>query len=249
VSTTIEVNEPLSAEGARVYLVGHGYAPHFVIRDSTGSVVFDDSVVFLPQDGNFTSTGVVKVPDAKPSLALNGLFLPTTALDQVLGPHSTFPGPDDPSVFLSAFTGDLGLDSGVPQSVYQLDTAHLTQIGLQSLYPGQTWTLDGGQGSVEFTGFQRWASFQIAYDPGKGLALAGAALALTGLMMSLFVRRRRVWVKVQAGPTGGTLVHVAGLAKAEGAALPDEVAALTEHLVAASIGPPPQGPSPERTST
>ncbi len=118
VSTTIAVNHPLDVDGAKVFLVGHGYAPRFVIRDSTGEVVFDDTVVFLPQDGNFTSTGVVKVPDATPSLGLNGLFLPTAALTEELGPHSTFPGPDYPAVFLSAFSGDLGLDSGSPQSVY-----------------------------------------------------------------------------------------------------------------------------------
>ena len=114
-ATTIEVNHPLDVDGAKVFLVGHGYAPRFVIRDSTGDVVFDDSVVFLPQDGNFTSTGVVKVPDATPSLGLNGLFLPTAAArPRSCGPHSTFPAPDYPAVFLSAFSGDLGLDSGQP---------------------------------------------------------------------------------------------------------------------------------------
>lgn len=235
--TTIEVNEPLEVDGAKVFLVGHGYAPHVVVRDSTGAVVFDDTVVFLPQDGNFTSTGVVKIPDATPSLGLNGLFLPTAALDSVLGPHSTFPAPDYPAVFLSAFKGDLGLDSGAPQSVYRLDTSRMTKIGLESLLPGETWTLPDGSGSVEFAGFQRWASFQIAYDPGKELALAAAAGAIGGLMLSLFVRRRRIWVKVLPAEGGGTLVQIAGLAKSEAANLPDDVAAITAYLTAKSTGP------------
>ena len=234
--TTIAVNEPLEVDGAKVFLVGHGYAPHFVIRDSTGAVVFDDSVVFLPQDGNFTSTGVVKVPDATPSLGLNGMFLPTASFDPTRGGISTFPGPDNPAVFLSAFRGDLGMDTGVPQSVYRLDTSKMTKIGLESLVPGQTWTLPNDSGSVEFTGFQRWASFQIADDPGKGLALAAAAAAIIGLMLSLFVRRRRLWVKVVAAPQGGTLVGVAGLAKNEAADLTEDVAMVAAHLESGQKG-------------
>ena len=234
--TTIEVNEPLEVDGAKVFLVGHGYAPHFTISDSTGTVVFDDSVVFLPQDGNFTSTGVVKVPDATPSLGLNGLFLPTASVDSTRGGFSTFPGPDNPAVFLSAFRGDLGMDAGVPQSVYRLDTSKMQKVGLEALTPGQTWTLPNNSGTVTFTGFQRWASFQIAYDPGKMLALFSAAAAIIGLMLSLFVRRRRVWVKVSEAPSGGTLVRVAGLAKNEAADLPEDVGAIVAHVSAPKEG-------------
>lgn len=243
VAALIEVNEPLSVDGAKVFLVGHGYAPHFVVTDSTGATVFDDTVVFLPQDGNFTSTGVVKIPDATPSLGLNGLFLPTATLHSELGPISTFPGPDFPGVFLSAFEGDLGMDSGLPQSIYRLDTSQMEQLGLESLLPGETWTLPGGAGTVTFTGFERWASFQIASDPGKELALGSAVAAMAGLLLSLFVRRRRIWVKVVPAPGGGTLVQVAGLAKTEAPDLPDEVAAL-----AARLGAQP-GPHGERIPT
>ncbi len=225
-SITVGVNEPLSVDGAKVFLVGHGYAPHFIVKDSTGAVVFDDSVVFLPQDGNFTSTGVIKVPDADPSLGFSALFLPTAAVDDVRGPHSTFPAADYPAAFMSAWTGDLGLDSGVPQSVYSLDTSRMTQLGLESLLPGDTWTLPDGKGSIELVGYERWASFQIAHDPGKELALAGAVLAILGLMGSLFIRRRRVWVKVWAAEPTGTLVHVAGLSKTEAPGLAPEVADL-----------------------
>ena len=127
VREVIEVNYPLEADGAKVFLVGHGYAPHFIVRDASGAVLFDDAVPFLPQDGNFTSTGVLKAPDATPSLGFQGLFLPTAAVDEVRGPHSVFPAADDPAVFLSAWEGDLGLDSGIPQSVYSLKTEAMTQ--------------------------------------------------------------------------------------------------------------------------
>ena len=86
---TVQVNEPLDVDGVKVFLVGHGYAPTITIKDAKGQVVFHDSVVFLPQDGNFTSTGVVKVPDTVPQLGLSGFFLPSAATDPVIGPHST----------------------------------------------------------------------------------------------------------------------------------------------------------------
>ncbi|MFM8352718.1 MAG: cytochrome c biogenesis protein ResB, partial [Actinomycetales bacterium] len=224
--TVIAVNHPLEVDGAKVFLVGHGYAPHFVVRDRTGAVVFDDEVPFLPQDGNFTSTGVIKAPDGSPQLGLQGLFLPTAAVDDVRGPHSIFPAPDDPAVFLSAWQGDLGLDGGVPQSVYTLQTDQMTQLGLEALRPGESWTLPEGAGEVTFTGYVRWASFQIAYDPGKEIALIGAILAIAGMMCSLFIQRRRIWVKVSTNPTepvsgqptgavigATTVVQVAGMTR------------------------------------
>ena len=222
VTEVIRVNEPIAFDGAKVFLVGHGYAPRIQVRDSQGRLVFDDAVVVLPQDGNQTSVGVVKVPDAVPQMGFQMLFLPTAAVDDVRGPFSTFPAPDDPAIFASAWVGDLGLDDGAPQSVYRLVTDTMSQVGLEALRPGQTWDLPDGIGSMTFVGLQRWASFQIAHDPGKEPALIASVVALAGLMMSLFIKRRRVWVR--AYPQGaGTTVEVAGLARTDEADLGPEV--------------------------
>jgi cytochrome c biogenesis protein len=230
VNERIEVNYPVSIAGAKVFLVGHGYAPQFTVTDSQGRVVLDDSVVFLPQDGNFTSTGVIKIPDADPQVGIQGLFLPTTALDEVRGPFSIFPEADDPSVFLSAWAGDLGMDAGKPQSIYSLETEGMEQLGLRALVPGQTWELPNGAGTVTLGNYIRWASFQIAFDPGKEAALAASVIAILGLLGSLFIRRRRVWVRVRPAEDGTTLVEVAGLARTEAGELPVEVADLAADL-------------------
>jgi cytochrome c biogenesis protein len=232
---TIQVNDPLVIDGVKVFLVGHGYAPTITIKNTKGQVVFRDSVVFLPQDGAFTSTGVVKAPDAVPQLGLQGFFLPTAAVDATFGPHSTFPAADDPAVFLSAWSGDLGLESGRPQSVYSLDTTHLSKLGIKALRPGQSWVLPGGHGTVSFDGYVQWASFTVARDPGKELALVSAVLAITGLALSLLVRRRRIWVRVSSEPTGGTVVEVAGLTRSEHASVADEVDALATSLGAVTV--------------
>jgi len=245
---TIQVNEPLGVGGVKVFLVGHGYAPTITIKDAKGQVVFHDSVVFLPQDGNFTSTGVVKAPDTVPQIGLQGFFLPTFVTDPARGPRSTFPAADDPGAVLIAFTGDLGLDSGKPQSVYKLDTAKMKAISSAALRPGQTWPLPDGHGSVTLDGYVQWASFTVASDPGKDLALVASLVAITGLALSLLVRRRRVWVRVSSGAEGVTLVEVAGLTRSEHASVADEVDALAAALGTATTTrtTAPQGPEENR---
>jgi cytochrome c biogenesis protein len=146
-------------------------------------------------------------------------------------------------MFLSAWTGDLGLDTGMPQSVYRLDSESMTQIGLATLRPGQVWDWPDGSGSVMFTGFDRWASFQIAYDPGKEAALIASILAIAGLMLSLFVRRRRIWVKVLAPSGAATVVQVAGLTRSSSlddidlGALTDDIDALVREISRAEATP------------
>ena len=137
----------------------------------------------------------------------------------------------------------MGLDAGAPQSVYRLETAAMEQIGIAALRPGQTWALPDGSGSIELTGFERWASFQIAFDPGKEIALAGAILAMTGLMLSLFIRRRRVWLSVASISQGVTVVQLAGLARIESADLPGEL-----QLIRAAVSDLPDIVS-EKTAT
>ncbi len=218
----LRVNHPLRIDGTRVHLIGHGYAPRLTVRDGKGDVAFSGPVPFLPQDGRFTSTGVVKAPDARPSqLGFQGFFLPTAVVDPDRGPVSAFPGALRPSVYLTAYRGDLGLDSGLPQSVYRLDTAGLTQLRSKNgeayrlaLTPGQTATLPDGVGSIRFDGYTRWVNLQISRNPGEPLVLAGAVLALAGLVTSLVVRRRRVWVRL-GDDAGRTVVAVAGLDKGE----------------------------------
>lgn len=212
----LRVNHPLSVDGAKVYLLGHGYAPTFTVRDGEGEVAFEGPVPFLPiEERTYASEGVIKVPDARPDqLGFVGLFWPTAAQDGAGRPVSAFPAAHDPAVALFAFKGDLGLDSGVPQSVYQLDTARMRRLDVDRtpLRPGQTMTLPDGAGSVTFTGYREWVSLQITYDPGRVPVLLAGLLAAGAIAITFGVRRRRVWVRV-GGPDadGRTVVEVGGL--------------------------------------
>ncbi|GAA1401145.1 cytochrome c biogenesis protein ResB [Kitasatospora putterlickiae] len=240
----IEVNHPLEIGGSKVYLIGHGYAPVIEVRNAAGEVVYSGATPFLPQDGNLTSTGVIKVSDygekdgKKTQLGLSGFFLPTSpaAFDPNLGPRSLFPGDADPALVLNAYAGDLGTDSGLPQNIYQLNTKNLTQLqrdgeaAKAKLKPNQVWELPDGYGTVTFKGYKQWASFNVSHRPGNGIALAGGVAAIAGLIGSLFIQRRRIWVRAVALPDGGTLVELAGLGRSESAKIAEELAALAVDL-------------------
>jgi cytochrome c biogenesis protein len=233
----VVVNRPLKLDGAKVFLLGHGYAPVFTVRDGDGDVVFSGPVAALPQDAAFTSTTVVKVPDAQPEqLGFNVTVTPTAPLrvDPELGPRSIFPEADDPRVYVGAWTGDLGLDGGVPQNVYELDTSTMTQLGRQELAPGETWELPDGAGSITFDRLAEFANIQVTSDPGRVLVLWSAVAAMIGISISLLIRRRRVWVRATPDGEGRTLVEVAGLAQTEWTGLTAEVDAVATELPVAT---------------
>jgi len=202
----MKVNKPLTFGNTRVYLQANGYSPVVTVRDSQGNVALQGPIPFLPQDGNLRSIGAIKVPDAEPQIGFVGSFVPTNARTSGQGAISIFPELLDPKLLFSIWKGDLGLDSGVPQSVYRIDTDKLEKVGLGSVKPGQTFTYP--EGSITLETVVPWINLQIVEDPGKSYALIGGIVAVLGLLSSLYGRRRRIWVRVN-----GERVEVAGLAK------------------------------------
>jgi cytochrome c biogenesis protein len=234
----IRINDPLNVDSLKVYLIGHGYAPEFKVTAANGQVT-EGATPFVPaQTGTFESDGVVKAPGstAGTDLGFEGVFEPT-ALDEGGTLRSIFPAADNPAVSLIAYYGDLGLDTGAPQSVYQLDTTGMTKLSGSPhlMTPGQTWTLPGGKGSITFVGVKQWVSLQMTYDPGQMPALVCGILALAGLLLSFFVRRRRVFVRAVPGPSGtGSVVTVGGLTRSDASGgFEEEFAELAVEIAAA----------------
>ncbi|HEX5087730.1 MAG TPA: cytochrome c biogenesis protein ResB [Nocardioides sp.] len=239
----LRVNHPLTIGGTELFLIGHGYAPVVTVRDGQGNVAASGPVVFLPMGPDLFSFGVIKAPDAKPGqIGLEGYFYPTFA--NVDGDPVNLGGNDvNPLLSLNVYTGDLNLDSGAAQSVYTLDKSKATAVSGDdgkplrlSLAPGDTVQLPDGLGSVTFDKVVSWQRIQISHTPGKDIALLGVVLALLGLMGSLFIRSRRVWLRVTEGDDG-TLVEIAALDRSGGA----DTDAVLSSLVSAL-----QEPSPDR---
>ncbi|SDN10588.1 cytochrome c biogenesis protein [Streptomyces sp. cf386] len=261
--TTVKVNEPLEIGDSKVYLVSHGYAPVITVRDGKGTIVFQDAVPLLPLDGNVTSTGAIKVMDGYrdaqgkwDQLGFQAFFLPSyggagTAV------VSQFPALLNPVLNLEAYHGSLGVNAGLPQSVYQLDKQKLKGFKnskgeqlRENLKPGETMKLPNGAGSITFEKeIKEWAGFQVARQPGSGWALAGALAAIFGLAASLFIQRRRVWVRAAPGPDGVTVVEMAGLGRSESAKVPEELGDLAGILYEQAPGAPDPDDEPADPSS
>ena len=264
---TLAVNSPLHFDGAEVYLLGNGYAPVVTVRDADGQVLYRQATPFLPDDGNYRSTGAIKVPAAAPEqLGFSGVFLPTVldvsaqagdtegASGDVADLESAFPGLNDPLLVLSVYEGTL-FPQAEAQSVYRLDTRGMKPVPgpggdplTLQLRPGEKVELPGGRGSVELSGIDRWAGISTRYDPVKGLALASSIVMLLGLLASLVIPRRRVFLRARREPvtplgssTGGaddgpnageasTRVVLAGLARRDDAGLPGMLGELADDL-------------------
>src|SRR5664280_1081469 len=186
----------------------------------------------------WSSSGPATSQTAPPDRLAFSCFCTPTTVSTPTGFESDYPAPLAPGVTLLAYRGDLGLDSGIPQSVYTLDTQRLQPVSSQFLRPGETMALPGG-GSLRFTGLTEWATFQVTSDPGRSTALVASIGIVVGLLLSLRVRRRRLWMR--ATPAGGlsadaaTVVELGGLARSDAATFATEFAALAGELEAERV--------------
>lgn len=232
----LRVNHPLQIGSTELFLIGHGYAPVVTVRDGNGDVAWTGPQVFLPQGPDLLSFGVIKTADAKPGeIGLEGLLFPSFVKTASGEPANLFGAATNPLLSLEVYTGDLGLNDGASQSVYVLDKSKAETVpgkkGQKTLridlQVGETATLPDGLGTVTFDDLVSWQRIQISQTPGKRIALGGVVLALIGLMGSLFIRSRRVWVRATPS-AGGTLVEVAALERSGGG----DIRSVLDDLVA-----------------
>ena len=236
---TIGVNDPLRSSGDRLYVTGHGFSPTFTVTLPDGRAFEDITVPFLPSDPTtMASEGALKLPDVggDTQLALEGFFAPTGLVQGGIL-TSIDPQPLDPKVAVVAYQGYLGLDSGIPQSVYSLDASQiergrLVEVGAANLSAGDSMTLEDGT-VITFSGFREFAAMQYSHDPGQVWVLVSAVALLTGLLGLLLLRRERVFARAAPAPDGGgTVLTLASLTRGSGESAP-RFAALTDDLRAA----------------
>jgi cytochrome c biogenesis protein len=256
----LEVNHPLRLGGDRVYLQGHGYAPTFTVTFAGGQTR-TATVQWRPEDPRtLLSSGVARLdppggnyPDAaerrKHQIAVQGLFAPTAQLDGTLL-SSSFPALNSPAVAVDIYRGDTGLDSGRPQSLFNIDPrlidqGRLTKAARVNLRAGEQIRLDDGSGAgtvVRFDGAVPFVNLQVSHDPGQTWVLVFALTMMAGLLVSLVIRRRRIWVRIAPSVAGTVSVELGGLARTDNSGWGDEFERLCGRLLAGFDAPSMQPP-------
>ena len=251
----LKVNHPLRVGGDRVYLQGHGYAPTFTVtfpdgqrRTQTLQWRPDDQVTFLSSGAMRFDPPAGTYPDAderrENQLAIQGLFAPTEQLHGTLL-SSSFPALNDPAVAVDIYRGDTGLDTGRPQSLFTLDPrlieqGRLTKKARVNLGAGESTRLDDGT-VVRFDGAVPFVNVQVSHDPAQVWVLVFAMTMMAGLLVSLVVRRRRVWIRIRPAGPGTVSVELGGLARTDNSGWGDEFERLTQRLLPDATAAHPAG--------
>ncbi len=242
----LQVNHPLRVAGDRVYLQGHGYAPTFTVTFPNGETR-TDTIQWEPTDATtFLSSGVLRIdppggmyPDPaerrKNQIAIEGLFAPTASFHGSLL-SSSFPAMTDPAVAIDIYSGDTGLDTGYPQSLFSLNQEMINQGRLVkqdrvNLKPGESSTLSDGT-QIRFDGAEEFVNIQVSHDPTQIWVLGFALTMMSGLLISLVIKRRRVWVRLTPEPNSRrTVVDLGGLARTDQAGWGEEFDRLCARLI------------------
>jgi cytochrome c biogenesis protein len=108
---------------------------------------------------------------------------------------------------------------------------------------------DGTQ--ITFDGYRQWATIQVNHDPGQTFVLWSAGAVVLGLLLSLAVRRRRLFLRIspasssdpesvdnsaavddaeRAGTDARSVVAVGGLARTDSGSFGTEFARVVERL-------------------
>jgi cytochrome c biogenesis protein len=232
-SQSVAPNRPMTVDGVRVFQSDYGYVPVVRVQDRNGKVLLaPQEVLTLRDPASEVSNGAVKVTRSTPQVGLQVVLFTGLRTGPDCPPGMDFcndPRLSRPVLVVLAYQGDLQADRA--QSVFSLDHSRLRPLGGRPLLlaPGRSGRLANGM-VVSFTNLKQYSVLTLARDPGVPVVAAGAALLLCGLVPSLYVTRRRVWVRaVPAGP-GTTRVELAGLALQGKPAFEAELARLATQV-------------------
>ena len=245
---TLRVNHPLRVAGDRVYLQGHGFAPGMRVTWPNGESR-TSIVQFRPDDPTFfLSSGAMRFdppagmyPDLyerrQNQIAIEGLFAPTAEFTGESGAllTSVYPAMNDPAVAVDVYRGDAGLDTGRSQQLFSLDrdlmhSGQLEKIDRVNLKEGEDVTLDDGT-KIEFLGAKEFVNLQVSHDPTQVWVLWSSIAMLAGLVVSLAVKRRRLWVRLHPVSDTATRVEFGGLARTDRAGWGDEFDAFVRGVL------------------
>ena len=95
---------------------------------------------------------------------------------------------------------------------------------------GQEVRLDDGT-VVRFDGATQFVNLQVSHDPGQVWVLVSSMTMMGGLLVSLIVRRRRVWARITPGGAGTVKVELGGLARTDNSGWGEELDRLGQKIL------------------
>jgi cytochrome c biogenesis protein len=169
---TIRVNDPLEVGGYTFHQNGFGPAPDVVIRDAAGKPLWTGPIPMTDEAGGFPFAEFA-VPGRDVALQL---LLQRAA--------------DGAGVLLVLPFRAAGTNPDGTPAVLGLEPLALTR--------GETGTSAGTDFSVEVRGFSEFTLLIAKRDPGQGLVWIAFGLLITGLLITFWMPRRRVWGRLDA---------------------------------------------------
>jgi cytochrome c biogenesis protein len=244
-SQQVTVNRPMTVDGVRVFQSDYGYAPVIRVRSPSGEVLQDGPVISSREPSSEVSNGAIRLPSLKPQVGLQVVMF--TGLREVPlanGQEQVYNDPRlvNPVLIVLPYKGDLNASEA--HSVFTLDFSGLESAGKPLILPlGRSGKFPDGI-QVDFPGLKQYTILTLASDPGVPIVAVAAGLILLGLIPSLYVNRRRVWLRASPATGGGVRVELAGLALQGKMAFVDEFKEVADDVELGLLGsPPPAGGS------
>jgi len=212
----IRVNHPAEVEGLRFFQEGFGWSP--VVDASLGGQRLWSSPIEMARDDppeGVPATampwrGAIKLTAPEPDVTITLELWPdfrAFANVQLTGEPTSMLVPFDPYIRYSVYVGEI-----TDPALSTVDTTGLRRIGRSDLHAAGTSTFDvpeAGELRLSFPELRQYSVFLVSRDVGIPVVLAAAILVLVGLIPSLYVSRRKVWIRAEAAP-GGALVKIGG---------------------------------------
>jgi cytochrome c biogenesis protein len=212
----VRVNHPASVGGLRIFQEGFGWAPVVDVSldgrrlwSSPIEMTRDDAPDGVPATA-MPWRGAIKLTAPEPDVTITLELWPdfrAFANLQLTGEPTSMLVQFDPYIRYSVYVGEI-LD---PTSS-NLDTTGLHREGRGDLHAAGRSTFDlpgGGELRLGFPELRHYSVLLISRDVGIPVVLAAAILVLVGLIPSLYVSRRKVWIRAEAAP-GGALLKIGG---------------------------------------
>jgi cytochrome c biogenesis protein len=168
---TIRVNDPLSIAGYTFHQNGFGPAPHLVIRDADGRALWDAQVP-LTEAASGLPFGSLAVPGRDLGLQLL-LDRVSDGRGRVVVLPYRITGVDE--------AGEPIVENLAPVELFRGDRQVSSALGL----------------SIELADFGEYTLLIAKSDPGQGLVWLASLALLSGIAITFYLPRRRVWARLR----------------------------------------------------